>query len=319
MSTNIVIEKNTKIFLSGHNGLVGSSILRKLKEYQFKNIITIDRSDLDLTNQQKVFNFLNKKKPKAVIIASARVGGILDNNKYRGEYIYENLSIQNNLIHGSFLNNVKNLVFLGSSCVYPKKCNQPIKERYLLTSELEYTNEPYAIAKIAGIKLCESYNLQYKTHYKCLMPSNTYGPNDNYNLESSHFFPALISKIYEAQKRNKKQITLWGSGKAKRELIYVDDLADACIFFLNKKTKESLINIGTGEDKTIKQYAEFILKQLGLKININFDTKKPDGTPRKLLDISLAKKYGWFPKVDLLNGFKLTYNDFLKNKKFGKI
>ena len=307
----MTIEKNAKIFLAGHRGLVGSAILRRLKKYGFKNIIIINRSDLDLTNQKKVFNFLHKQKPKAVIIAAARVGGILDNNKYRGEYIYENISIQNNLIHGSFINNVKNLIFLGSSCVYPKICSQPIKEKYLLTSELEHTNEPYAIAKIAGIKLCESYNLQYGTNYKCLMPSNTYGPNDNYNLESSHFFPALISKIYSAQKKNAKKITLWGSGKAKRELIYVDDLADACIFFLNKNTKESLINIGTGQDKTIKEYAEFIIKKLGLRIKINFDIAKPDGTPRKLLDVSLAKKYGWIPKVSLSEGFDITYRDFL--------
>ena len=307
-----MIEKNAKIFLAGHGGLVGSAILRRLKKYGFKNIITINRSDLDLTNQQKVFAFLGKKKPKAVIIAAAKVGGILDNNKYRGEYIYENLSIQNNLIHGSFLNKVKNLIFLGSSCVYPKNCSQPIKEKYLLTKELEYTNEPYAIAKIAGIKLCENYNLQYATNYKCLMPSNTYGPNDNYNLNSSHFFPALIKKVTEAQKKNKKDIILWGTGKAKRELIYVDDVADACIFFLKKYTKHSLINIGTGKDKTIEQYAEFIIKKLGLKIKINFDTKKPDGTARKLLDISIAKKYGWFPKISLSEGFDITYRDFLK-------
>lgn len=307
-----MIEKNAKIFLAGHGGLVGSAILRRLKKYGFKNIITINRSDLDLTNQQKVFTFLGKKKPKAVIIAAAKVGGILDNNKYRGEYIYENLSIQNNLIHGSFLNKVKSLIFLGSSCVYPKNCSQPIKEKYLLTKELEYTNEPYAIAKIAGIKLCESYNLQYGTNYKCLMPSNTYGPNDNYNLNSSHFFPALIRKVFETQKKNKKDIILWGTGKAKRELIYVDDVADACIFFLKKYTKDSLINIGTGKDKTIKQYAEFIIKKLGLKIKINFDTKKPDGTARKLLDISIAKKYGWFPKISMSEGFDATYSDFLK-------
>lgn len=307
-----MIEKNSKIFLAGHSGLVGSAILRRLKKYGFKNIITINRSDLDLTNQQKVFAFLGKKKPKAVIIAAAKVGGIIDNNKYRGEYIYENLSIQNNLIHGSYLNKVKSLIFLGSSCVYPKNCSQPIKEKYLLTKELEYTNEPYAIAKIAGIKLCESYNLQYGTNYKCLMPSNTYGPNDNYNLNSSHFFPAIIRKVFEAQKKNKKDIILWGTGKAKRELIYVDDVADACIFFLKKYTKDSLINIGTGKDKTIKQYAEFIIKKLGLKIKINFDTKKPDGTARKLLDISIAKKYGWFPKISLSEGFDITYRDFLK-------
>ena len=307
-----MIEKNSKIFLAGHGGLVGSAILRRLKKFGFKNIITINRSDLDLTNQQKVFTFLGKIKPKAVIIAAAKVGGILDNNKYRGEYIYENLSIQNNLIHGSFLNKVKNLIFLGSSCVYPKNCAQPIKEKYLLTKELEYTNEPYAIAKIAGIKLCESYNLQYGTNYKCLMPSNTYGPNDNYNLNSSHFFPALIVKVFEAQKKNKKDIILWGTGMAKRELIYVDDVADACIFFLKKYTKDSLINIGTGKDKTIEQYAEFIIKKLELKIKINFDTKKPDGTARKLLDISIAKKYGWFPKISLSEGFDITYRDFLK-------
>ena len=312
-----MIEKSTKIFLAGHNGLVGSAILRRLKKNGFKNIITINRPNLDLTNQHMVFNFLRKIKPKAVIIAAARVGGIMDNNKYRGEYIYENLSIQNNLIHGSYLSNVKNLIFLGSSCVYPRKCSQPIKEKYLLTSELEYTNEPYAVAKIAGIKLCESYNLQYGTNYKCLMPSNTYGPNDNYNLNSSHFFPALIRKIYDAQIMNTKKIILWGSGKAKRELIYVDDVADACIFFLKKHTKESLINIGTGIDKTIKQYAEFIIKKLGLKIKINFDNKKPDGTPRKLMDISLAKRYGWFPKISLSEGFDVTYRDFL-NKNISK-
>ena len=307
-----MIEKNEKIFLAGHNGLVGSAILRILKKYGFKNIITVNRFDLDLTNQQKVFSFLSRKRPGAVIIAAAKVGGILDNNKYRGEYIYENLSIQNNVIHGSYLNKVKNLIFLGSSCVYPKNCNQPIKEKYLLTKELEYTNEPYAVAKIAGIKLCESYNLQYGTNYKCLMPSNTYGPNDNYNLNSSHFFPALIRKVYESVKKNKKEIILWGTGKAKRELIYVDDVAEACLFFLKKHTKECLINIGIGKDKTIKQYAEFIIKKLRAKLQIRFDNKKPDGTPRKLLDISLAKKYGWYPKISLSEGFDITYRNFLK-------
>ena len=307
-----MIEKNEKIFLAGHNGLVGSAILRILKKYGFKNIITVNRFDLDLTNQQKVFSFLSKRRPVAVIIAAAKVGGILDNNKYRGEYIYENLSIQNNVIHGSYLNKVKNLIFLGSSCVYPKNCNQPIKEKYLLTKELEYTNEPYAVAKIAGIKLCESYNLQYGTNYKCLMPSNTYGPNDNYNLNSSHFFPALIRKVYESVKKNKKEIILWGTGKAKRELIYVDDVAEACLFFLKRHTEECLINIGIGKDKTIKQYAEFIIKKLRAKLQIRFDNKKPDGTPRKLLDISLAKKYGWYPKISLSEGFDITYRNFLK-------
>lgn len=311
-----MIEKNEKIFLAGHNGLVGSAILRILVKYGFKNIITVNRLDLDLTNQQKVFSFLSKKRPAAVIIAAAKVGGILDNSKYRGEYIYENLSIQNNIIHGSYLNKVKNLIFLGSSCVYPKNCNQPIKEKYLLTKELEYTNEPYAVAKIAGIKLCESYNLQYGTNYKCLMPSNAYGPNDNYNLNSSHFFPALIRKVYESVKKNKKEIILWGTGKAKRELIYVDDVAEACLFFLKRHTEECLINIGIGKDKTIKQYAEFIIKKLGVKLQIKFDNKKPDGTPRKLLDVSLAKRYGWYPKISLSEGFDITYKNFLKKNIF---
>ena len=307
-----MIEKNAKIFLAGHGGLVGSAILRRLKKFGFKNIITINRSDLDLTNQQKVFTFLGKIKPKAVIIAAAKVGGILDNNKYRGEYIYENLSIQNNLIHGSFLNKVKNLIFLGSSCVYPKNCKQPIKEDYLLTGPLEKTNEPYAIAKISGIKMCESYNFQYKTNYKCLMPANTYGPNDNYDFESSHFFPAIINKVYLAKTSNKKFITLWGSGKAKRELIYVDDIADACIYFMDKNVKEAVINIGTGNAMSISEYAKFVIKELNANLKIRFDKSKPDGTPIKVLDISLAKKYGWYPKTNLKTGFKLTYKSFLE-------
>ena len=304
--------KEEKIYLAGHTGLVGSAILSRLKYFGFKKIITVSRNHLDLCNQNDVYNFLKKNNPKFVIIAAAKVGGILANEKYRANFIYENLAIQNNLIHGSFLNKIKNLIFLGSSCVYPKFSKQPIKEEYLLTGKLETTSEPYAIAKIAGIKMCESYNRQHNTNYKCLMPSNSYGPGDHYDLDNSHFFPALIKKIYQAKTGNKKSITLWGSGKAKRQLIYVKDLADACIFFLNKNTKESLINIGAEKDKTIKQYAEFVIKKMGLKIKINFDTTKPDGTPRKLLDISLAKKYGWFPKVSLSEGFDITYRDFLK-------
>ena len=298
--------KKSKIYVAGHNGLVGSAIIRRLKFFGYKNIITIDRERLDLTNQHKVLKFLKKTKPKFIIIAAAKVGGINANNKYRADFIYENLSIQNNLIHGAYLNKIKNIIFLGSSCVFPKNCKQPIKEKYLLNGELEYTNEPYAIAKIAGIKLCENFNLQYNTNYKCLMPSNTYGPGDNYDLETSHFYPALIKKVLNAKKKMKKNITLWGSGKAKRELIYVDDLADACIFFMNKKTKENLINIGVGKDFTIKQYAEFISKYLNYPIQIKFDNTKPDGTKRKLLDISIAKTYGWLPKVSLKSGFFKT-------------
>lgn len=304
--------KKSKIYVAGHNGLVGSAIMRRLKFFGYKNIITIDRERLDLTNQLKVLKFLKKTKPKFIIIAAAKVGGINANNKYRADFIYENLSIQNNLIHGAYLNKIKNIIFLGSSCVFPKNCKQPIKEKYLLNGVLEYTNEPYAIAKIAGIKLCENFNLQYNTNYKCLMPSNTYGPGDNYDLETSHFYPALIKKILNAKKKMETNIILWGTGRAKRELIYVDDLADACIFFMNKKTKENLINIGVGKDYTIKQYAEFISKYLNYPIEIKFDKTKPDGTKRKLLDISVAKRYGWSPKVSLKSGFFKTikYLDF---------
>ena len=307
-----MITKNSKIFIAGHNGLVGSAILRRLNILGYKNILTVDKKKLDLTNQKKVFLFLKRNRPQAIIIAAAKVGGIYANNKYRANFIYENLAIQNNLIHSAFLNKIKNLIFLGSSCVYPKNSKQPIKEKYLLTGLLEYTNEPYAIAKIAGIKMCESYNIQYGTNYKCLMPSNTYGPNDNYNLQNSHFFPALIRKIHDSKIKKVNKIILWGTGKPKRELIYVDDVADACIFFLNKKTKESLINIGTGKDIKIEQYAKSIMKFLNIKINIHFDKTKPDGTPRKLLDTTIAKKYGWRPKISLKDGFFLTYVDYLK-------
>ena len=306
----MIFNKYSKIFLAGHNGLVGSAIFRKLRENNYNNILIIDRKRLDLTNQSKVNNFLKKNKPKFIIIAAAKVGGVVANNKYRADFIYENLAIQNNLIHGAFLNNIKNLIFLGSSCVYPRECKQPIKENYLLNGPLEYTNEPYAVAKIAGIKMCENYNLQYKTNFKCIMPSNTYGPGDNYDSETSHFFPALIKKVYKAKIGGKKKITLWGTGLAKRELIYVDDVADACIFFMKKKTKEFLINIGTGKDLTVKDYANFIIKSLNLNIKIDYDYSKPDGTPRKLLDVSLSKKYGWFPKISLKEGFFRTYESF---------
>jgi GDP-L-fucose synthase len=307
------INRNSRIYVAGHNGLVGSAIVRRLKLNNYKNILTVDRKYLDLSDQKKVYQFLRKNKPKAIIIAAAKVGGIAANNKYRADFIHENLIIQSNLIHGAFLNKINNLIFLGSSCVYPRNCKQPIKEEYLLKGDLEYTNEPYAIAKIAGIKMCENYNLQYKTNYRSLMPTNTYGPGDNYNSETSHFFSAIIKKVYEAKIKNKKTITLWGTGRVKRELIYVDDLADACIFFMLKKTKKTLINIGSGKDFTIKEYANFIIKSLNLNIKIKFDKSKPDGTPRKLLDISLAKKYGYFPKISLKEGFIRTYKSFVSS------
>ncbi len=307
-----MINKKDKIFLAGHNGLIGSSILSKLKKSGYKNIITVNRKQLDLRDQNKVFNFIKSKKPKATIIAAAKVGGIYSNNLYKAEYIYDNMSIQNNLIHGSYKNNVKELIFLGSSCIYPKNCSQPIKEKYLLTGSLEETNEPYAIAKIAGVKLCQSYNFQYGTNYKCLMPANSYGPGDNYDFYGSHFFAANIKKIYNAVKSNKKKIVVWGTGKAKRELIFNEDVADACVYFLNKKTKEYIINIGTGRDRTIKQYVEFIMKKFKKKLIIKFDKSKPDGVPRKLLDISVAKKYGWSAKTSLSEGFDSTLIDFEK-------
>ena len=310
-----MLNKHTKIFLAGHNGLVGSSILRRLIFKGYKNILIASRYKLDLFDQKKVFNFLKKNKPEAIIMAAARVGGILANNDYKAEFIYENLCIQNNIIHSAYLNNIKNIIFLGSSCVYPKNSKQPIKESYLLSGELEKTNEPYAVAKIAGIKMCESYNYQYKTNYKCLMPTNTYGPNDNYNLNTSHFLPAFIKKVHDCKNKKIKKIIIWGTGNSKRELIYVDDIADACIFFLKKKTKETLINIGSGQDYKIKYYLNFIQKKLKIKEKIYFDKTKPDGTKRKLLDISVALSYGWKPKISLSKGFDLTYSAFLRNAK----
>jgi len=309
-----MINKNSKIFVAGHNGLVGSAIVRKLRDKGYKKIITANRSKLDLTNQIKVYNFLKKKKPKFIFIAAAKVGGIYSNNKYRADFIYSNLSIQNNIIHSAYRCNIKDIIFLGSSCVYPKFCNQPIKEEYLLNGKLEKTNEPYAIAKIAGIKMCESYNDQYKTNYKCLMPTNTFGPNDNYDLLNSHFFPSMIRKIHELKQKKGKNLILWGDGSPKRELIYVDDLADACVFFMKKKIKETLINIGTGKDFTIKEYANLLLKIInpGKKIKILFDRTKPNGTPRKVLNINLAKKYGWKAKTNIEEAIKITYRDYLR-------
>ena len=309
-----MLKKNTKIFLAGHRGLVGSAILREFKKKGFKKIITANRNKLDLTNQSKVFGFLKKNKPQFMIIAAAKVGGIYSNNKYKGQFIYENIMIQSNLIHSAYLTGVKKLIFLGSSCVYPKMCRQPIKEQYLLTGALEKTNDAYAIAKIAGIKMCESYNSQYKTNYKCLMPTNTFGPNDDYHGLNSHFFPALIKKIHELKIKNKDQLTLWGNGKAKREIIYVDDVAEACIFFMNKNIKETIVNIGTGKDYTINEYAKKILKLLvpNKKIKIKYDLTKPNGTQRKILDVSLAKKYGWRAKINLRKGIINAYQDYLE-------
>tara|TARA_B110001452_G_scaffold223578_1_gene196862 strand:- start:948 stop:1883 length:936 start_codon:yes stop_codon:yes gene_type:complete len=306
----------SNIYVAGHNGLVGSAIVRELKKKGFKKIITATRSQLDLVNQEKVLKFLKKKRPDFIIIAAAKVGGIYSNNTYKGQFIYENLMIQSNLIHSAFLCKIKNLIFLGSSCIYPKKCRQPIKEEYLLNGKLEETNDAYAIAKIAGIKMCQSYNEQYKTNYKCLMPTNTFGPNDNYHLLNSHFVPSLIRKIHEAKKKNKNHIMLWGNGKAKRELLYVDELAKACIYFMKKKTKHTIINIGSGKDSSIKDFAKLFLNIIvpNKTIKIRYDLSKPNGTPRKVLDISLAKKYGWKPNHDLRTQVLKTYQSYLENK-----
>lgn len=308
-----MINKYSKIFITGHKGHLGSAILRKLKKKKFKKILFREKRDLNLLDQSKVFKFLKKNKPDVVIIAAARVGGIYANNKYRANFIYENLEIQNNLIHGSFKAGVKNLIFFGSSCIYPKNIDKPIKEDMLLSGKLEYTNEPYAIAKIAGIKMCESYNKQFKTNYKCLMPCNSYGPNDNYDLKNSHFIAALIKKIYLAKKNYSKTIEIWGSGKPKREIIFVDDIADACLFFMKKKTKHSLINIGSGSDATIEDYTKKIINYFNVNLKIIKNRKMPDGVKRKLLNIKIAKSYGWKPKINFSKGLDLTVKNFLKS------
>ena len=292
-----MIVKNDKIFLAGHNGMVGSAILKKLKLRGYKKIIAVSKSKLNLLDQKKVEIFLKKKKPKIVIIAAARVGGILANNNNKANFLYENLMIQTNLIHSSFLAGVKNLIFLGSSCIYPKNVKQPIKEKSIMTGKLEETNDAYALAKITGVKMCKDYSKQYNLNYKTLMPANMFGANDNYNLKSSHFFSALIKKIHLAKINRKKKLTIWGNGKAKRELLFVDDFADACIFFMKKKIKEPFINIGIGKDYPITWYAKFLMKKMKANLEIKYDKSKPDGMPKKCLDVTLAKKYGGNQKI----------------------
>jgi len=315
----MALNKSSKIFIAGHNGMVGNSILNFFKKKKYTNIFTQDKKQLDLLDHKKTIKYLKKIKPKYVIIAAAKVGGILANNDFKADFIYQNLMIQCNVIHASYLAGVKNLIFLGSSCIYPKNSKQPIKEEYLLSGKLEPTNDAYAIAKIAGVKMCEAYNKQHKLNYLCLMPTNLYGPNDNYNLKTSHFYPALISKIFNAKEKNKKNFTIWGNGKPKRELMYVEDLADACEFFLKKKTKHTLINIGSGEEKSIKEYAKFIMKKLNVKLKIKFDKSKPNGTIRKVLNTQLAKSYGWYSKININKGFDLTFKDFKKNNLYGRM
>jgi len=305
--------KNNRIFLAGHKGMVGSAILRKLKECGYKNIITRNRKQLDLLDQAKTFKFLKKNKPQFVIIAAARVGGIVANMEYKSKFFYENIQIQNNLIHGSYIAGVKNLFLLGSSCIYPKLCKQPMKEEYLLTGRLEESNDAYALAKIAGVKMCDYYSKNYKLNFKSLMPPNLYGPNDNFNLTSSHFYPALLRKIHNAKMKNSKKLIVWGSGNPRRELMFVNDFAESVVYFMNINIKESFLNIGTGKDFPIKWYAKFLMKKLNVKLKIKYDNSKPDGMPKKCLDIKRAKKYGWKPKNDFDHAFKLTYDYFENN------
>jgi GDP-L-fucose synthase len=293
---------------------VGSSIIRCLKQRGYKAVITRTHEESDLLNQQNVYDFFKKEKPEYVFLAAAKVGGILANNRYRADFIYENLQIQNNIIHQSYLHNVKKLLFLGSSCIYPKACPQPIKEEYLLTGELEYTNEPYAIAKIAGIKMCESYNIQYGTNFICAMPTNLYGPNDNFDPEKSHAFPALIKKFYEARINNKKEVVIFGTGEPKREFLFVDDLADALLFLMHNY-EEKYINIGTGKDISIRELANLIKKIVGFSGNLIFDHSKPDGAPRKLLDVTKLSRLGWNAQTRLKDGIEKTLAWYMKHKK----
>ena len=301
-----------KIFLAGHKGMVGSAIYKKLKINGYKNILVRSRNELNLLDQNKTFRFLKKNKPHFVILAAAKVGGIKANLKSKDKFIYENLQIQNNIIHGSYLAGVKNLFLLGSSCIYPKHCNQPMKEKYLLTGPLEETNDAYSIAKIAGLKMCEYYSKIYNLNFKSIMPPNLYGPNDNFDLDTSHFYPALIKKIYLCKLNNRKKLIIWGTGKAKRELMFVEDFADAIIFFMKKKIKQPFLNIGTGKENSILWYAKYLMKKMKVKLKIKFDKTKPDGMPRKCLDISIAKTYGWKPINNLDKGFQITFNYFTK-------
>jgi GDP-L-fucose synthase len=309
-----MLKKNSLIYVAGHSGMVGSSLVRVLKKNNFNNILVISRKDLDLTDQAKTYFFLKKNKPKFIFLAAAKVGGIQANNFYRADFIMENLLVQNNVIIGAFKAGIKDLFFLGSSCIYPKINNVPIKEDRLLADKLEPTNEPYAIAKIAGIKLCESLNAQYKTRFKSLMPTNLYGQGDNYDLKNCHVVPALIKKIHIAKKYKKKNITLWGDGTARRDLLHVDDFSNAAFLFMKKRFKENYLNIGSGSEISITDLAKLIMKVLDYNIDIIYDKKKPNGTLSKILDTTLANRLGWKPLISLKSGIARTYKFFLKSR-----
>ncbi|MEO0553754.1 MAG: GDP-L-fucose synthase [Bacteroidota bacterium] len=307
------MEKKARIYIAGHNGMVGSAIHRKLKKEGFRNFLLQNSKELDLREQKEVEEFFSSEKPEYVFLAAAKVGGILANNTYRAEFLYDNLMIQNNVIHQSYINRVKKLMFLGSSCIYPKMAPQPLKEEYLLTGELEPTNEPYAIAKIAGIKMCDAYRHQYGCNFISAMPTNLYGPNDNYDLKTSHVLPALIRKFHEAKTRNKPFVEVWGTGSPRREFMYVDDLADACYFLMRHHNEPGFVNVGTGKDVTIKELAEMIMGIVGYEGEIRWDTSKPDGTPRKLMDVNKIKRTGWTARTEIGKGIGMAYSNFQGN------
>ena len=307
------MNKNAKIFVAGHRGMVGSAIVRRLQSSGYTQVLTRQRSELDLLNQQAVQAFMQDEKPDYTFIAAAKVGGIQANNIYRADFLYQNLMIEANLIHAAHSAGVQRLMFLGSSCIYPKLAPQPLREDTLLTGELEPTNEPYAIAKIAGIKMCEAYNQQYQRQYVSVMPTNLYGPNDNYDLNNSHVLPALIRKAHEARLRGDKSLVVWGTGTPMREFLYADDLADACVYLMEQGYDGPLVNIGTGEDVTIRELAQTVVNVVGFEGDLSFDTSKPDGTPRKLMDVSRLSSLGWKASTPLKQGIQMAYQDFLKS------
>lgn len=306
------LDNTSKIYVAGHRGMVGSAIVRRLNTAGFKNLLTRTHDELDLTNQKSVAQFLSREKPDYVFLAAAKVGGIHANNTYRAEFIYQNLMMEANIIHAAWQAGIQRLLFLGSSCIYPRDCPQPIKEEYLLTGPLEQTNEPYAIAKITGIKLCENYNRQYGTQYVSVMPTNLYGPNDNYDLNNSHVLPALIRKAHEAKLRGDSSFMVWGSGTPMREFLYVDDMADACLFLMERNDIcGGLLNVGTGQDVSIRELAETVMSVVGFQGKIIFDVNKPDGTPRKLLNVGRMHELGWKAQISLRDGIAKAYTDFL--------
>lgn len=307
------MKKESKIYVAGHMGLVGSAITRRLNKAGYTNLLLCPRKELDLLDTKAVTAFFENERPEYVFLAAAKVGGILANNTYPADFIYENLSIQNNIIHAAYRYKAKKLLFLGSSCIYPRECPQPIKEEYLLTGPLEKTNEAYAVAKIAGIKMCQAYNKQYGTEYISIMPTNLYGPHDNFSLASSHVLPALIRKFHEAKISHATEVSIWGTGKPYREFLHVDDLADACVFLMNNYTGSETINIGTGEDISIQKLADLVKKIVGFDGKITYDTSKPDGTPRKLLDVSKLHALGWKHSIAFEKGIADTYKWFLSH------